>query len=121
MTNLLLSSGAFVFASAYMIAPGRADPYIKQLFSGRNFAHRGLHSIEDGIPENSLAAFRAARENGFGIELDLQLTCDGQVVVFHDHDLNRMCGADVTVDELTYDELKKYRLAGTNEHIPLFS
>lgn len=81
------------------------------------YAHRGLH--QEGIPENSLAAFVAAKQAGFGVELDVQITADQQVVVFHDADLIRMCGIDKKLSDLTYDELSQYKLANTEEIIPL--
>ncbi|MFT9392258.1 glycerophosphodiester phosphodiesterase family protein [Bifidobacterium sp.] len=56
-------------------------------------------------PENSLAAFAAACEAGYGIELDLQLTRDGQVVVVHDDNIKRVTGIDAKVADLTYQEL----------------
>ena len=59
-----------------------------------DYAHRGLHG--NGIPENSLAAFRLAAEAGCGIELDVQLSRDGEVMVFHDYTLTRMTGKQVT-------------------------
>lgn len=90
-------------------------------FVGRRYAHRGLHCVEDGIPENSLPAFRRAVEAGYGIELDLHLTTDGQLVVFHDDTLNRVCGVSGRVDESSYPELQQLRLSGTDETIPLFS
>ena len=117
----LWSAGMALATTAYMIAPGHASANMREQFYGHNWAHRGLHNIENGIPENTMAAFRAAKEQGFGIELDLQLTADGQVVVFHDLNLKRMCGVDIQISELTYDELAGYRLCGTDEHIPLFS
>ena len=46
-------------------------------------AHRGLHDNEHGIPENSMAAFQRAVDKGYGIELDVHLTADNQLVVFH--------------------------------------
>lgn len=55
------------------------------------------------------------------MELDVQLSKDGQVVVFHDDTLNRVCGVDSRVDEKTYDELSKISLCGTTQTIPLFS
>lgn len=61
-------------------------------------------------PENSLAAFAAACEAGYGIELDLQLTADGQVVVVHDSNLKRVTGIDVRVQDLTYDQLREIAL-----------
>lgn len=61
-------------------------------------------------PENSLAAFAAACEAGYGIELDLQLTLDGQVVVVHDADLLRVAGDPRRIEDLTYDELTRIPL-----------
>ncbi len=86
-----------------------------------NFAHRGLHDLNKGIPENSLAAFRAAAEAGYGAELDVQLSKDGEVVVFHDDTLNRVCGIKGRVADFTYEELHKMSLCGTQETISLFS
>ena len=93
----------------------------KSVFTHVNYAHRGLHDIKNGIPENSLAAFRLSAEAGYGTEFDIQLSRDGQVVVFHDDDLRRVCGVAARVDSLDYDELKKLRLLGTDEYIPLFT
>lgn len=84
------------------------------------FAHRGYHDISCGIPENSMPAFRIAMQRGYGIELDLHLTRDGRLAVFHDDTLKRMCGHNLVVEELTYEELKQYPLLHTSEHIPLF-
>lgn len=87
-------------------------------FTGRLYAHRGLHDNRAGIPENSLIAFRRAVEEGFGIELDVQLTGDGIPVVFHDFTLKRICGTEGKPGEYTYEELRKLRLCGTQEQIP---
>ena len=106
---------------ALMVAPGKASKAQKAPFMGRNIAHRGLHTRDKSVPENSLSAFRSAVENGYGVELDVQLSKDGQVVVFHDDTLSRVCGVDARVDELTLDELRELRLCGTDETIPLFS
>ncbi len=80
-------------------------------------AHRGLWS-RNGAPENSLGAFQAATAAGYGIELDVQLTADGDAVVFHDATLTRMTGAAGRIADHTTDELSKLRLAGTDETIP---
>lgn len=82
------------------------------------YAHRGLHDSENGIPENSMAAFRRAAACGCGIELDVHLTRDGRLAVIHDNSLLRTAGADVKVSDLTADELGRYRLEGTEEKIP---
>lgn len=83
------------------------------------FAHRGLHG--KGIPENSAAAFKNAKEKGYGVELNVRLTKDNKLVVFHDDDLKRMCGDDRKVKEADYAELENCRLYDTDERIPLFS
>lgn len=83
------------------------------------FAHRGLHG--KGIPENSIAAFKNAKEKGYGVELDVRLTKDKKLVVFHDDDLKRMCGDDIKLKEADYKDLNSCRLYGTDETIPLFS
>jgi glycerophosphoryl diester phosphodiesterase len=102
----------------------RPDPRRKKdvLFYSRwHFAHRGLWDMKDGIPENSLPAFRRAVERGYAIELDVHLTADGQMVVFHDDSLQRMCGTDRTVESMTCSELSGLRLLHTGHRIPLLS
>lgn len=86
---------------------------------GWNYAHRGLHSA--GVPENSMAAFRAAKNAGYGIELDVHLMKDGNLAVIHDHSLLRTAGADIQIEDLSFADLENYRLEGTEEKIPLFS
>ena len=80
-------------------------------------AHRGLWS-PDGPPENSLGAFQAACAGGYNIELDVQLTADGEAVVFHDATLTRMTGQPGRVADHTAADLGAMRLAGTDETIP---
>ena len=92
-------------------------PGLKDL-RGWSYAHRGLHS--PGIPENSMAAFRAALEHGFGVELDVHLLKDGNLAVIHDSLLNRTTGQPGRVEDLTTEELKHYPLEGTTETIPEF-
>lgn len=83
-----------------------------------DYAHRGLWNAER--PENSMSAFKAAVEHGFGIELDVHLTRDGQLVVFHDNTLKRVCGCEGKISEMTLEELRACRLSGTDERIPTF-
>jgi glycerophosphoryl diester phosphodiesterase len=80
-------------------------------------AHRGLWSPA-GPPENSLGAFQAACAAGYGIELDVQLSADGEAVVFHDDKLARMCGAEGRVRDRSVAELAELRLGGSDEKIP---
>ena len=99
----------------FLIAP-RARKKAMQSFRC-SYAHRGLWNGER--PENSLAAFAAACEAGFGIELDVQLSADGTVMVFHDYTLDRVCGRPGKLAELTAAELCKIPLNGVeNECIP---
>jgi glycerophosphoryl diester phosphodiesterase len=123
------SNGARIFGKAltgavaltvFLVAPYRPGRQKTQPFKGRNFAHRGLHTKDKKIPENSIAAFNAAADAGYGIELDVQLSGDGRVVVFHDATLNRVCGVDSRVDEKSYAELQEIPLEGSNQTIPLF-
>lgn len=87
-------------------------------YNHRRFAHRGLYSEQEGIPENSIGAFQKAAERGFGSELDVRLTADGRLAVIHDADLNRICGVDKKVAEMTFDQLQSYPLQGTEYRIP---
>ena len=103
------------------LRPGRYGEAQKQLVYGVNHAHRGLHTKDKTVPENSLPAFRAAAEAGYGVELDIQLSRDGQVVVFHDDTLDRVCGVHGRVDEFTFEELRGMRLCGTQETIPMLT
>ena len=80
-------------------------------------AHRGFWS-PDGPPENSLGAFQAACVAGYGIELDVQLSADGEAMVFHDEDLARMTGASGAIGDRTTADLAELRLAGSDEPIP---
>lgn len=81
------------------------------------FAHRGLHGPQTGHVENSVSAFAAAIDGGFGIELDVQLTADNHAAVFHDDTLKRLCGRPDRVRDLTLAELEKIPLAGVTDHI----
>ena len=79
-------------------------------------AHRGLWA-PDGAPENSRAAFQAACAAGYGIELDVQLTADGEAVVFHDEKLERMTGLAGRLRDHTAADLAAMHLAGSDETI----
>ena len=115
------AAAAAVGLPLLLVAPGGATKRQKAPFLGRNFAHRGLHSEDKSVPENSLEAFRLAAKAGYGVELDVQLTKDGQVVVFHDDTLDRVCGVPGKLEEKSYDELKLLSLCGTNQRIPLLT
>lgn len=123
-----LISAYITLAVAVIIVAAVAPGSISQkamdtakVFDGLSVAHRGLHNNDKDIPENSMAAFLKARENGYGVELDVHLTADNQLVVFHDYDISRTCRADKAIGSMTYEELSEYRLFDTDEHIPLFT
>ena len=82
---LLLGLVLYLFA----IKPRRKRKEAKK-FLGVKYAHRGLH--REGAEENSMTAFKNAVENGYGIELDVRFSKDGELVVFHDATLKRVCG-----------------------------
>ncbi|WP_169568607.1 glycerophosphodiester phosphodiesterase family protein [Sneathiella limimaris] len=83
-------------------------------------AHRGLHSANHGIPENSLPSFARAIDNGFAIEFDLRFSRDNEVFVFHDADLKRMTGRDGSIAQTTAAELTELKLIDSQDHIPTF-
>ncbi|MEI6875100.1 MAG: glycerophosphodiester phosphodiesterase family protein, partial [Spirochaetota bacterium] len=104
----------------WLLWPARPHDAMGALLKGRKFAHRGLFDNNSDAPENSLKAFRAAVDKGYGIELDIHLTSDGEIVVFHDDTLIRMCGVPKPVASLSLPEIKEQRLLGTEERIPAF-
>lgn len=114
---------AAVIAGGYCYAvwprTSRIDDVMK--FHHVMFAHRGYHSKEELVPENSMAAFRAAVAGGYGIELDVHITKDGRVAVFHDDTLERMCRVTGAVESYTLEELQKFHLLNTTEKIPELS
>lgn len=103
----------------YLLAiRGRRNKSVREKLGGSFYAHRGLHG--NGIPENSMAAFRAALEKGYGIELDVHLCRDGSLPVFHDGTLSRTTGAEGKLCDLTAREWEQLTLEGTQESIPHF-
>ncbi len=106
---------------AIMIKPQKKkhplEPEIKKFI----YAHRGLHNSAQHIPENSIAAFRRAMIQGYGIELDLHLSADGTPVVIHDTSLLRTAGEGVDITAVPDADIKRYELEGTKERIPFFN
>ena len=110
---LLLSFVIFLF----LIKPGKKRKAMER-FKSVKYAHRGLHDATRA--ENSLSAFRAAVEAGYGIELDVRLSSDGVLVVFHDDTLDRVTAESGRVDSKTVSELKAIHLSGTADTVPTF-
>ncbi|MDD3958544.1 MAG: glycerophosphodiester phosphodiesterase family protein, partial [Candidatus Izemoplasmatales bacterium] len=80
-------------------------------------AHRGLHSEDKTTPENSLAAFEAAMNQGYPIELDINILKDDTVIVFHDKDLKRMTGDARMLKDVDYADIQNLKLLKTREKI----
>ncbi len=89
--------------------------------AARPIAHRGLHAAAGGIVENSIGAARAAVARNYAIECDVQLSADGEAIVFHDDSLERLTEARGRLDAKTAGELTRLQLRGSGETLPLFS
>ena len=118
---LLIVAAVLFVIFLILIFPGRKRKELQDSFLGFFYAHRGFHDNNSEAPENSMAAFKKAVERGYGIELDVQLTKDDKVVVFHDDNLKRVCKVDAPVNSKTFDELQQLTLLNSNERIPLFT
>lgn len=116
-----IAAGAVGAAWLFAVVPARAGKSRRKQLSVKYFAHRGLHTGDSKVPENSLAALKLASDEGFGAELDVNLDGDGNVVVFHDDGLRRMTGKDGRLNDTGAAELSKLDLLGSGEKIPLFS
>jgi glycerophosphoryl diester phosphodiesterase len=109
----------FIILYIYLISPDNNCDI--RSFKKWHYAHRGLHNISRGIAENTVPAFEKAVRGNYGIELDVHLSKDNKVIVFHDDTLKRACGMDKQVSGMTYEEVKKYKLFNTDQHIPLLT
>ena len=118
LLGILLFAAVVALIYLFLIMPrvrDRAD--MDMLLT--NYAHRGLWNA--AVPENSLREFSRAAQEGYGIELDIQLSRDKQIMVFYDSDLKRMCGVDKKLSDMTCRELKALSLKGTDQRIPTLS
>ena len=118
MLTVIIILAVLILLYLLCLSGRTGHPGLKAL-QGFYYAHRGLHG--DGRPENSIAAFRAARDAGYGIELDLHLLSDGNLAVIHDSHLVRTTGLEGRVEDLTTQDLQNCFLEGTTETIPTFS
>lgn len=117
-------SGICVFLLLYgwLVHPNLARRSMAE-FKPYDYAHRGLWDTnepgEGNRPENSLAAFRAAVEKGYGMELDVHRTADGHLVVHHDDSLKRLTGVDIQIAKSTLAQVRACRLPN-GEPVPTF-
>mgnify|MGYP002864406478 CR=1 FL=1 len=88
------------------------------MLDSKIIAHRGVFDNEE-IIENTMESFKKAIHYHYPIELDIQLTEDNEIVVFHDDDLKRLCNQDAIVQKMNYSDLKKIPLLGTKSRVPL--
>jgi len=77
---------------------------------GEPIVHRGMHDVPNGVQENSRPSFERAIKHGFGIELDLQMSSDGEAMVFHDYALDRLTDESGPIQMRTAAELRKVKL-----------
>lgn len=121
MKSLLIIFGIIVILLVgylYMICPRLFRRPDISGFLGTHYAHRGLFDNRTNAPENSINAIQKAVEAGYGIEFDVQLTKDNVPVVFHDASLKRMCGVEGNIWDYTWQELRKFKLADSDQTIP---
>lgn len=120
LVNILIVLVVLIILYLLMVTPRMTKRADRKPFYGVHYAHRGLFNNNSDAPENSLAAFKKAVDAGYGIELDVQLSKDDKLVVFHDATLKRMCGIEGKVWDYTLAELQQMKLADSNETIPTF-
>jgi len=119
MIYVIMALSALILLYLFIISPARLPGHSDPALWETSYAHRGLHQKDKTIPENSLTAFAKAIEAGYGIELDINLTADGKVAVFHDDSLLRVCGVDKLITQCLSTELADFRLENTEQTIPL--
>jgi glycerophosphoryl diester phosphodiesterase len=85
--------------------------------TARPIAHRGLHDAASGLVENTAGAARGAIEAGYGIEVDVQISGDGEAMVYHDNALGRPTEGNERLDRLTAAALKRVAFRGSSEHM----
>lgn len=118
MDYVIIASLSIFLLLVFLISPRQSRERFAP-FLEWDYAHRGLHDNTGSAPENSLLAIQLAVEKGYGIEFDVRLSKDKQVVVFHDSNLQRTSGNPQMIEQLTYQELRHHYLFSSEENIPL--
>ncbi len=109
-----MQSLLFALIDRWRVPP--PDPARVAWLGQQAYAHRGLHG--PGVPENSLSAFHAAIARGMGIECDVQRSGDGQAMVFHDFDLDRLTAENGPLGDRSEAALATIALTGSADTIP---
>lgn len=99
----------------FLIAPS----FRRKEFVQKKYTHRGHHSEDQSVLENSVQAFELAIKQGYGIELDVRLSKDDTVVVYHDDNLERLHHRDIKVSNLNSEELKEFNIMTLQEVLEL--
>ncbi|MDY6034231.1 MAG: glycerophosphodiester phosphodiesterase family protein [Bulleidia sp.] len=121
---LLYVGFVLVLLYLFLIHPKNVDDQLWDGFRNYYYAHRGLFDNHTEAVENSLSAFRLAVENGYGIELDVQLTKDGVPIVFHDNRTGRLLRnqngevVNIAFGDIVLDDLRQYHLLKSSEVVP---
>ena len=118
---LLIAALALFGVWLFMIAPRLGGPADTHKLLAARYAHRGLHNIKAGVPENSMKAFALAVEQGYGIELDVHLSKDGRLVVEHDDTLTRTTGDPRKIEDCNWEEIQALTLENTTQTLPLLT
>ena len=123
--EIIIAVGLFIILLYYIyiftILPAIKKPKELDRFKKTKYAHRGYHCLDEGIPENTMAAFKRAVDMGFGIEFDVNLSKDKKPVIMHDDSLKRMCGVDIKISQSNYGDIANYSIASTEQTPPLLS
>ena len=90
---------------------------MREWLTARPIAHRGLHDAPSGVIENTPSAFRAAIASGYGIECDLQISADGEAMVYHDDALGRLTDGAGRLDTITAEALRRIAFKSTADRM----
>ncbi len=111
---IILMALSLILIYRFFYLPPTPDSWVKKI----PIAHRGYFDHKRGIPENSLRAFQRAVDYGYAMELDVWLTKDGDVIVYHDEDFKRLSNNEARLEDLTLKEIQSIPLMETKEVAP---
>lgn len=118
MVHFIITVFLILLVYPLLIIPKGKNKEELEIFKNRLIAHRGLFSKSANVYENSLSAFLKAKESGLAIELDVHLTLDGKLAVFHDDNFLRMFNSHLKPEDLPLSKIKEFCFKKSNEHVP---